>query len=251
MKKRENGQGMGHLRFSYVASTSGISVFRTRHNHIKMMAHPERYTEDQMYNEAIRLMEHMRKRGRTTNKVFGLDNLPKEGGYFVCPNHQGKYDAIAIFLSHPTHIAVLMEKEQANKIVSKQVVDLVQGERLDFADPKSQIKVLDKIAEDVANGKRFLIFPEGGYLDNKNTLRKFNAGCFRAALKSKMPIVPTVLIDSYKALNGNSFKKVEVQIHYLEPITFEEYGSMRKCEIAELVKSRIQAKLDEVLGGAD
>ena len=66
-----------------------------------------------------------------------------------------------------------------------------------------------------------------------------------------MPIVPTVLIDSYKALNGNSFKKVEVQIHYLEPITFEEYGSMRKCEIAELVKSRIQAKLDEVLGGAD
>lgn len=249
MKKRENGQGMGLVRFAYVASTSGIAVSKAAIRHKRMMKHPERYSDERMYAAAIELMDHMRKRGRTTNKVYGLENLPKEGGYMVCPNHQGKYDAIAIFLSHPGRIAVLMEKEQANKIVSKQVVDLVKGERLDFANPKQQIAVLDKIAADIANGKKFLIFPEGGYVDNKNTLRKFNSGCFRVALKSHMPIVPTVLFDSYRALNGNTFEKVEVQIHYLKPITFEEYDGMRKNEIADLVKSRIQEKMDEILGG--
>lgn len=248
MKKRENGQGMGHLRFSYVAASSGISVSRLVRKHKKMMANPDKYTDEQRNYEVLKIMDHMRRRGRAKNYVTGLENLPKEGGYIVCPNHQGKYDAIAIFLSNPAKMSVLMEKEMGNKIVSKQVVDLSGGDRLDFADPKDQIRVLDKIADEIAAGKRYLIFPEGGYVDNKNTLRKFNSGCFRVALKAKVPIVPAVLIDSYKALNGNSFKKVTVQIHYLEPIPYEVYGSMRKNEIADLVKDRIQKKLDMELG---
>ena len=37
---------------------------------------------------------------------------------------------------------------------------------------------------------------------------------------------------------------VSVQMHYLAPIAYEEYKDLKTVEIAELVKSRIQACID-------
>ena len=31
---------------------------------------------------------------------YGMENLPKEGGYVMFPNHQGKYDALGIVYTH-------------------------------------------------------------------------------------------------------------------------------------------------------
>lgn len=246
--KRENGKEMGLGKFILVAAISGVPVYRSVFRHKRFMANPEKYTVEKTYDYAVYLCDSLRKNSGTTNIVQGLENLPKEGGYVVCPNHQGKYDAIAIFTTHKDPIAVLMEDKQSQKIVAKQTVDFTRGKRLDFDDPKAQLKVLDEIAAELSGGKKYLIFPEGGYADNKNTMRKFNAGCFRPVMKSKVPIVPVCLIDSYKALNGNKLGREKVKIFYLEPIPYEEYKDLKKNEIAELVKSRIQAKLDEELG---
>ncbi len=53
-----------------------------------------------------------------------------------------------------------------------------------------------------------------------------------------------VLIDSYKALNGNSFKKAVTYIYFLPTIPYEEYKDMKKTEISAMVKERIQKKID-------
>lgn len=37
------------------------------------------------------------------------------------------------------------------------------------------------------------------------------------SVKSKTPIVPVALIDSYKVFGVNSLKKVNTQVHFLEP----------------------------------
>lgn len=42
-------------------------------------------------------------------------------------------------------------------------------------------------------------------------------------------------------------RKVTTQVHYLKPIPYEEYKDLRKNELCDLVKERIQNKLDEVL----
>ncbi len=240
---------MGLFRFYYVAATSPFFVLHMLHTYKKYMADPDKYGELEKYRFAQKIMDHMRKRGRTTTKVFGKENLPKEGGYIMYANHQGKYDALGILLYHDAPGAVLMEKKQSEKIVAKQVIDLVGGKRLDFENPRQQIQVLSEISKEVAEGRKYLIFPEGGYGDNKNTLQKFNAGCFRCSLESKTPIVPIALIDSYKALNGNSLKKCVTQVHILPPIPYEDYKDLKKTEISNLVKAVIQAKLDEELAG--
>ncbi len=242
---------MGMLRFYYVAGSSPYFVVHMLLKYRKYMNHPEKYNREDKYRLAQHIMDHMRRRGRTKTEVFGLDNLPNDTGYIIYPNHQGKYDALGIMLYHDEPMGVLMEKKQSEKIVAKQVIDLVEGKRLDFEDPRQQLRVLKEISDEVAAGRKYLIFPEGKWGDNKNKLQKFNSGCFRCSIASKTPIVPCVLVDSYKALNGNSLKKCTTQIHYLTPITYEEYKDLKKTEISELVKTRIQTKLDEILEERD
>lgn len=242
---------MEMLRFYYVAGSSPYFVVHMLLKYRKYMNHPEKYNREDKYRLAQHIMDHMRRRGRTKTEVFGLDNLPEDTGYIIYPNHQGKYDALGIMLYHDEPMGVLMEKKQSEKIVAKQVIDLVEGKRLDFDDPRQQLRVLNEIGHEVAAGRKYLIFPEGKWGDNKNKLQKFNSGCFRCSIASKTPIVPCVLVDSYKALNGNSLKKCTTQIHYLTPIPYEEYKDLKKTEISELVKSRIQTKLDEILEERD
>ena len=73
---------------------------------------------------------------------------------------------------------------------------------------------------------------------------EFHGGSFRCALKAKCPVVPIAFIDSFKVLDQKGSKPVTVQMHYLEPIGYEQYKDMKTVELAELVKSRIQACID-------
>lgn len=91
------------------------------------------------------------------------------------------------------------------------------------------------------------MFPEGIY-DNKkkNGLIDFKPGCFKICLKSKVPIVPVVLIDSYKPYNSWKMGEITTQVHYLKPILYDEYKDMNTQQIAELVKGKIADKIQEL-----
>ena len=65
-------------------------------------------------------------------------------------------------------------------------------------------------------------------------------------MKSKTPIIPIALIDSYKVFNSFHIGPITTYVHYLEPIYYEEYKNMKTQEIASLVKQRIEEKIREV-----
>lgn len=119
---------------------------------------------------------------------------------------------------------------------------------MDKKDVRQALTIINEVSEDVKNGKRYILFPEGGYeFNNRNEVCGFKAGSFKIALKTKAPIIPVALIDSYKVFNSFNFGPVTTQVHYLKPILFEEYGHLKTQEIADMVRSRIQEKIDEVL----
>ena len=96
-------------------------------------------------------------------------------------------------------------------------------------------------------GRNYLIFPEGTRSKNGNVMGEFHGGSFRCALKAQCPIVPIAFIDSYKVLDQKGSKPVSVQMHYLKAIPYEEFKDLKTVDLAELVKSRIQACIDEKL----
>lgn len=114
-------------------------------------------------------------------------------------------------------------------------------------DARQSMKIIRELAEDIRKGARFIIFPEGGYFHNHNTVGEFKPGCFKCALKAKVPIIPVALIDSYRVFEEWSLKKVETQVHFLQAIPYEEYRGMNTTEIAKLVRERIVNRIDETL----
>ncbi len=209
--------------------------------------HEEKYTEEECYEYARLAIRRMMKSGHITTKRFGVENLPKEGGYMMFPNHQGKYDALGIMYAHDKPCSVVIDDAKSHKILTSQFIDLVKGKRLVKDDLRQSVSVIKELAEDTQNGRKFIIFPEGGYCHNHNTLEEFKPGCFKSAMKAKVPIIPVALIDSYKVFEEWSLKKVVTQVHFLKAIPFEEYKEMTTVEIADLVKERINNKIREVL----
>ena len=62
--------------------------------------HPEEDTEEKNYRYVQYIVDLMQKTGYIKTEVFGYENLPKEGGYMMYPNHQGKYDVYGIISVH-------------------------------------------------------------------------------------------------------------------------------------------------------
>ena len=60
------------------------------------------------------------------------------------------------------------------------------------------------------------------------------------ATKAKCSIVPVALINSFLPFDSDSTEKVNVQVHYLPPITYEEYKEMKTTEIAARVEEEIR-----------
>ena len=105
--------------------------------------------------------------------------------------------------------------------------------------------IINEMAKQVKEGRNFLIFPEGTRSKNGNRMGEFKSGSFKAATKAKCPIVPIAIIDSYLPFDRNSIDKVDVQIHILPPIPYEEYQGMKTTEIAQMVRSRIEKVITE------
>lgn len=233
------------LRFIYVII---MNVFRAPYIVPKMRKeaeHPERYTEEERYRLAKHVIRLMKLSGKVHTKAYGSENLPKEGGYIMYPNHQVKYDALGIIHTHKLPCSVVMDKAKSNSFLVKEFIDLLQGKRLEKDNVRQALTIINEVAKEVLAGRRYILFPEGGYENNAtNKMTNFKAGSFKSAIKAKAPIVPVALIDSYKVFHGFSFKKVITQVHYLKPIYYEEYKNLKTNEIASMVQGRIQQILD-------
>lgn len=234
------------IKFLYVIF---MNLFRAPYMIPKMRYqanHPEKYSEKKRYGLVCHAIKLMKRTGHIFTKVYGEENLPSEGGYIMYPNHQGKYDALGIMITHKQPCSFVMDKKKSKMILVSEIVDLVQGKRLDRDDVRQAMIILNEVAEEVKDGRRYIIFPEGDYVyNNKNKMEPFKAGCFKCALKSKVPIVPVALIDSYKVFNSYTLGKVTTQVHYLNPLLYEEYKNLKTIDIAKIVQERIRKAIQE------
>ena len=207
-----------------------------------------RYTEEKRYAYARLTVNRMKKSGHITTIGYGMENLPKEGGYVMFPNHQGKYDALGIIATHEKPCSVVIDDAKSHVILTQQFVDMLHGKRMIKDDLKQSVRIISEVAEEVAAGRRYIIFPEGGYFHNHNEVREFKPGCFKSAMRARAPIVPVVLIDSYKVFEVWSLKPVTTQVHYLPPILYEEYKGMSTREVSDMVHERISRQIEEIMG---
>ena len=202
-------------------------------------SHVEKYSEQKRYDMLRFIVFRANKGGNVHIDVFGKENIPKENGFMFYPNHQGLYDVLAIVEACDVPFSVVATKEVGNIKCIKQVFACMKAYLIDRDDVRQSMQIIIDVSKEVASGRNYLIFAEGTRSKLGNKLLDFKGGSFKAATKAKCPIVPVALVNSFKPFDTNSIKPVNVEVHFLKPMLYEEYKDMKTTEIAIEVKKRI------------
>lgn len=203
-------------------------------------SHVDNYTDEELYTLIKSIDRRANRGGRITIDAHGVENIPNKNGFIFFPNHQGLYDVLAIIEACPVPFAVVNKKEVQNIPFLKQIFACMKAYAIDREDIKQSMQVILNVAKDAKEGRNFLIFAEGTRSRNGNELLEFKGGSFKSAMKAKCPIVPVAIIDSYKSFDTNSIKKLTVQVHFLEPMQYDDYKELKSTEIAKIVKNKIE-----------
>lgn len=205
----------------------------------------EKYSFGRRYAFIQGIVRKVNRAGRVTLISSGQENLPEEDGFILYPNHQGMFDMLAIIETMNRAYSVVFKIEVENVILLKQIKEALHYLPMDRSDLKQSMKVILEVAKRVKAGRNFAIFPEGTRSRKGNEIQAFKPGAFKAATKAKAPIVPVALINSFEPFDSKSIRPVTVQIHYLKPMYFEEYGQMNTTEIAQEVEKRVREAIAE------
>lgn len=195
---------------------------------------------DQNFQWLRKVTTNVNKAGKVKIEASGIENLPKENGFVIFPNHQGLYDTLAFIESCPRTLAFVIKKEASNIILLKQVVKSTGSLVMDREDIRQSMEVINTMAEEVKKGRNYVIFPEGTRSKMGNKLLDFKPGSFKSAVKVKAPIVPCAIMNAYIPFDENHTDPVTVKLFYLKPMYYEEYKNMKTSEIAAQVKARIE-----------
>lgn len=235
-----------HWRFYFTIGRSPIKAIRIlrRLNYYKK--HRDEYTFDERYKVFADCVLAINKSARAYPKVFGYENIP-EGTKLFISNHQGKFDGLAICEAlHDIPYSFIADSAMIKYPFYNVTPELIDVKLVTQGAYKENYDAVLRMGNDLSNGMNHLAFPEGGYKDNNNNLREFHSGCLKPAYMAKCVIVPICLYDSWKVFGKSSFRKIYPEVHFLKPITYEEYKDLDRKDLAELIKSRINEKLIEI-----
>lgn len=151
--------------------------------------------------------------------VHGKENLPKDRGFVICPNHISAIDPVFVVIGRGAGRRLsIMGKEELFKnpvlgwIMRK--VGVFPVER-----GKGDTGALDKAIADVQGGQGMLIFPEGTR-SKTNEMGRFKSGAFVIAARTGADIIPCRI--AYSTGRLRLFCRIDVV--FGGPISMEEMG---------------------------
>ena len=157
-------------------------------------------------------------------KIVGKENLPKDGGALLCPNHVGNLDAAVIVAMFKRKVNVLAKEELFKNGFLCWIADLfgifpVKRGKADMQAIKISLTLLKR-------NELLLMFPEGTRNGMAKGIKPKNGAVLIAATAGK-PIIPIGIQGSFKP-----FTKVIVNIG--KPIDYSK--------LKEEVKDKEQAR---------
>ena len=151
-------------------------------------------------------------------RVIGRENLPKEGGFVLAPNHISAIDPVFVVIARfwGKRLLIMAKEEilQVNPVFTWMfrhvgVVGIERG--------RGDVNVVDELIGDVQKGQGLLIFPEGTR-SKTGQVGKVKSGAFVIASAAGVPMVPCRII--YEPGRMKVFCRVRVC--FGAPISAEE-----------------------------
>ena len=152
-------------------------------------------------------------------EIRGLENIPKDGPALFVSNHQGHMDSLIIeaFINKPKGFISIKEYQRA--FILRTWMKHMGCVFMDRGNIRQQFMCIAQATENLKNGQSMVVFPEGKMNDGKETF-EFQKGWLRMATKSRVPVVPITIKDSYKVIsyNGRRLSPAKIECIISKPI---------------------------------
>jgi long-chain acyl-CoA synthetase len=185
-------------------------------------------------------------------EVRGLENLPRQRPFIICPNHQSYLDGVLMAAVLPYGVFKHLLTLGLTTFFSGGIKGFVARlGRVVPIDPDTNVVRATQIsAVGLRAGQNLLIFPEGS-MTSDGRLQPFKKGAAILARELEVPIVPVAIRGSFHA-----WSKVRPGIH-AAPITItfgRPFGAAatsaegdRESEYAEITR-RLKEAVEELMG---
>lgn len=205
---------------------------------------------EERYTKTVKSIKFLSKLLDVEYHVTGMENFDPDKNYYVCGNHQSFFDALTMFSLFEKRKLKAVAKHESRKMpVAGKVITSLDTLYLDRDDLRKSMQVMKKAGQILADGEfNLLVFPEGTRTKNKDrSFNEFKAGAFKPAYYGKKDIIPFAIVDSYQVLNFKIWKKkYHVQVHFLEPIKYDDFKNLNTQELATLIQNKVQEKYNEL-----
>lgn len=148
-------------------------------------------------------------------RLEGLENIPKDEGFIVAPNHIHYADPLIVGAYYPGFINVMAKKELFKNPLLAKIISIMGAFPVDRQG--NDIRAIKQSLKVLKAKQPLLIFPEG----TRNKLPGKEHGDGKPgvpliAMRSKVRIVPVTIDSSYKLFSL-------VRIIYHPPVSLEAY----------------------------
>ena len=147
----------------------------------------------------------------------------------VIANHASYLDGIILTAGLPPNFTFVIKREMANFPFAGFFLRRIGSEFIDRADDGHRKKTTRRLFKAARSGDALAFFPEGTFRAEPG-LRPFKPGAFRAAWKSRLPLVPVVIRGARQKLPAETWLPGlgGLAIDICEPIDPGSYESAKE-----------------------
>lgn len=192
-----------------------------------------------MYKLAANIVKMFLSINGSKAKVYGLENVPAEGGFVIACTHNGYVDILNLGVSiYPREIHFMAKKQLFEMKGLGWLIPRLNAFPVDRDNPgPSVIKIPRQL---IKEGKIVGIFPSGTRSAESNDLKQ---GAVTIAQLSKAPIVPAAYVGPKDI--GGVLKRQKGYLVYGKPFTVEG-GKEARDEASQILEQEFTRLLAEL-----
>lgn len=178
-------------------------------------------------------------------ETIGKEKINPQKTYIFMANHVNIFDVFILNGYIPNFVRGVELESHFNWPIWGKVISRYGNIPISQTRFLSAIKSLQKAEQAIRDGTSIIILPEG-HRTKDGKLLPFMRGPFMMALKTKVDIVPVVMIGAYKIKKVTHWlvKPGKVKLVFGDIIPYQLIKDMSSKELKEYVKNNIQELID-------
>ena len=180
-------------------------------------------------------------------EVVGAQNILKGRSAVYAANHRSSIEPPVVFYALRSlfpDLSILYKAELRRLPVLVWVFDAAGFVPLERANSGQSLPAVDRAAKTLAEGRSFVIFPEGTR-SRTGELLPFKKGGFVMAIQAQAPVVPVAVSGSIAALKRGSIviRPGTVRVEFAPPILTTGMTFADRSDLVNTVRDAIAARL--------